>query len=574
MHATGAPFAAHWGPERPTPPPPAIVARVGVHPARERTARSRLLGALEQAYSVRFEPREGGDWDGLDGVVLIGGDVPELPPGLPALRALAGERALGSPRGLILSDRAELERPLRGARLSERWAGALDAAHVRDEDISLARIAGLPAWTASAGPVTRALVSAAPAELAEGEALRERLMPGRSLAALALIHFLSALLPGAPAPARQLRAAFVIDDPNLHWPTYGHVNYDELSRHARTHGYHVAVAMVPLDGWLAHSRAVTVFDRRAEQLSICVHGNDHRGPELGTVSSEAEGVELASQALARAQAFERRTGLTVDRVMVPPHERLSLAAARGLLATGFEAICASRPYPWIAEADSSYPLSAPAERGALAGWESREIVAGGLPLLLRAGFNAPREDLVLRAFLGQPLILYGHHDLLEHGLDVLSDAAAAIETLGEVRWSSLADIARAGVQTRHSQQTLEVALLARRARLSVPDDVRRVRLNAVALAGSSETRLRVVRNGRRPGTVSPAADPVVLEVGGGEMIETDVIEELAPADRRSTRPRIGPLLWRMASAGRDRTRAIRAPGVLRRPVGSRGQREI
>ena len=80
----------------------------------------------------------------------------------------------------------------------------------------------------------------------------------------------------------------------------------------------------------------------------------------------------------------------------------------------------------------------------MVGWGRREIVAGGLPSLPRTGFNAPREDLVLRAFLGQPLIVYAHHDLLEHGLEVLSEAAATVDALGDVRWSSLADIARDG----------------------------------------------------------------------------------------------------------------------------------
>ena len=73
-------------------------------------------------------------------------------------------------------------------------------------------------------------------------------------------------------------------------------------------------------------------------------------------------------------------------------------------------------------------------------------MAGGLPVLLRADFALhPREDLVLRAFLGQPLILYGHHELLREGPSALTEAAAAIDRLGDVRWSSLAEIAGASI---------------------------------------------------------------------------------------------------------------------------------
>ena len=259
-----------------------------------------------------------------------------------------------------------------------------------------------------------------------------------------MIHVLRALIPDYHKLGPPLRAAFVLDDPNLHWPNYGHLRYDELSRHALAHGYHLVVAMVPLDGWLAHPRVVRTFKAQPEQLSICVHGNDHLGPELGRVASESEGIALVGQALQRAAAFQRRTGIPVDRVMVPPHEHCSEPAARGLLACGYEAMCISRPYPWVAAPPERWLFAAPPERGALAGWTSREVVASGLPLLLRAGFNAPREDLVLRAFLGQPLILYGHHDLLANGLAVFADAAAAINALGDVCWSGLAGIARAG----------------------------------------------------------------------------------------------------------------------------------
>jgi len=36
-----------------------------------------------------------------------------------------------------------------------------------------------------------------------------------------------------------LRACFVIDDPNLHWPSYGHLDYRRMAEHARRGGYHV-----------------------------------------------------------------------------------------------------------------------------------------------------------------------------------------------------------------------------------------------------------------------------------------------------------------------------------------------
>jgi hypothetical protein len=305
-----------------------------------------------------------------------------------------------------------------------------------------------------------------PDELAKGEALRERLRPGHSRALLPLARFLAELtahLRPAPPP---LHAAFVIDDPNLRRPRYGHVDYAQLLAHARAHRYHVAIAMVPLDARRAHPRAVEIFRAGARHLSLCIHGNDHDGAELGRLHGDAQARAVVAQALARTAAFERRTGLGVDRVMVPPHERLSEPCARALRAFGFAAVCTTRPYPWVADTPEQHWLARPPEAGPLAAWGPVDRVAGGLPVLLRADFAHPREDLALRAFLGQPLILYGHHDLLADGPGALVEAAEQINRLGEVRWRSLGEIARALAPTQPVDPPALGAVPASRRRLA------------------------------------------------------------------------------------------------------------
>jgi hypothetical protein len=438
-------------------------ARIGLLPRGARTTRARLLDALERAYPVRFEEPAGRDGDldleDLDGLLVIGPQRPaELPAQLPSLQALGGERpCAGTPAAVALGEHSSLTRALRGTALTDGWVDPLPAHAHATAQAALATVGGAPAWVLAADDLQapRELVSAAPAELAPGESLRERLAPERCLALLALVHFVRRVA-GDLAPQAPLDAAFVLDDPNLHWPRYGHVRYAELARHACAHGYHMVIAMPPIDARVTHPRAVRIFREHPAELSLCIHGNDHLGPELGRIRSLPDGLALAGQALTRAAKLQRRTGLPLERVMVPPHEQLSEPAARALLAAGFDAVCVSRPYPWIApeRPGAAAALSAgPPARGALAGWDSHELVAGGLPVLLRTGFDAPREDLVLRAFLGQPLILYGHHDLLADGLDVLADATAAIDALGDVRWGSLAKIAhRAASRRAHADR--------------------------------------------------------------------------------------------------------------------------
>ncbi len=418
--------------------------RVGIVPACEHSARARLSAALEAAYPVRFEGREGDSLRGVDGVLVFGaGGAPSN--GIPSLTLHGEETSPRTSRSVALAVDAALARPLRGALLSDGHATALKS--MRANETVLATFDGAPAWVRGAPTRVRHHVACAPAELGPEEALRERLRPGRCLALLALVHFLGELTAHLRPPPPPLRAAFIIDDPNLRRPRYGHLDYAELLSHARVHGYHLAVAMVPLDARFAHPRAVRLFREGSAHLSLCVHGNDHDGAELGRPRSDAQATAVVAQALRRSASFERRTGVAVDRVMVPPHERLSEPVARALRACGFRAVTTTRPYPWVADTSDRSWLARPPAVGPLAAWGPVDVVARGLPVLLRADFREhPREDLALRAFLGQPLILYGHHDLLAGGPDALGEAAAEIDRLGDVEWSSLGNIARTHMQ--------------------------------------------------------------------------------------------------------------------------------
>ena len=372
-------------PARPAAPTGQI-ARVGVTPARAFRQRPRLLAALEAAYPVRFEAYDAADPADLDAVVLLGEgafqdeSTETTSKGLPLFHALGEERAMGGGDEPVVLVRApELAHPLRGACLSDAWSEPLPHGLRSPRQSVLATVAGSPAWVFDPGAhsgAPRQLVSVAPAELEPGESLRERLAPGRCLALLAFANFLSRLISPSPGKAPPLKAAFVLDDPNLHRPTYGHLRYADLALHAERHGYHMSIAMSPLDAWFAHRRAVQVFREHPAHLSLCIHGNDHLGPELGRIATDRQGYVLARQALARAASFERRTGIPYERVMVPPHEQLTEPAARGLRAGGFEAVCVSRAYPWIrpTRPGPAAALSAgPHERGALVDGRRRRL---------------------------------------------------------------------------------------------------------------------------------------------------------------------------------------------------------
>ncbi len=526
---------------------------IGVVPAHEHARHARLLAALEAAYPVVFRPSAG--VEELDGLLAIGseGEAAALaaPPDVPCLVAAGEDGPQSGARTLVLAADG-LSRPLRNARLSEcHVSGRVDAA--QRGDAVLGRIDGDPVWLRR-GSVT--CVAATPAELEPDEALRDRLAPGRCLALLAVAEFLSQVTLAERWTPPPLRAAFVLDDPNLHWTSYGHVRYRDLLAHATAHAYHVAVAMVPLDGWLVHPGAARLFRDGAAHLSLCVHGNDHAGPELGKDRSEAEALALADQALRRVTAFERRARVPVSRVMVPPHERLSEPMARALTACGYDALCTTRPYPWAAPSAGHPWLSRPDAAGPLTGWGPADVVAGGLPVMLRCGFTHPREELVLRAYLGQPLIVYGHHDDLCDGFGLLAEVAAAISQLGDVHWTSLGGIAQGGAETRREGAVMSVRPLARRVRIVVPDGVRELRVEPPEGLAAGRGGIEVRATG---GATSHAASGAPVPVIAGEVELTLAAPAVAaPPHAAASRLRVWPVARRLAGEGRDRLSAALA----------------
>jgi hypothetical protein len=507
---------------------------IGVTPPAELAARRRLLGALERAYAVHFTPLE----ETKSPAAVVGfGAAPPARAGIPTL-LLQEAGQPGTPSGVVEFTRDPLvPTSFRDRGLVEEGTGMVPFAP--EEWTVLARVGGDAVWAARPGESLEIRAAAAPPELAEGERLRDLLRPGRYFGLLPLVHFLQVVTEAVPS---QPRACFVIDDPNLHALSYGHVSYPALAEHAEAYGYHAAMAMIPLDSWFASGKAVSLFRERQAQLSLLVHGNDHVRGELARASSEAESTAVAAQALRRIESFERRCGVRVSRVMVPPHSACSVLGARGMLRAGFAALCTS-PTPRAPEADTT-----------LADWHPAEFVAGGLPNIARDHLRAPHDDLPFRAFLGQPLVLYLHHEDLRDGLEVLADAASAVKACGAARWSSVGDLAKTQLTMRVAGDTGFVRLFSREARLSVPEGVRKL---SVELPGhdhwqSELVELRATRD-EQP-LEAPFEDGcAVIDLPGARELRLTLrhVEVLQP-DAGSTRLKPWALVRRLLTEGRDR----------------------
>ena len=444
---------------------------------------STTFRAVEDALSVRFELRQAGDWNGLSGLIVIG-QPPASSSDFPALPRLHFELSHGPAlRGdVVFAESSLVPLPFRGRRLVENVAPLPVTTALSDE--ILASCGQSPVWIrrseAGAGCY---VTSALPERMKDGEALRDLFCAGRFFSVLPLLHFVHLLLRGAGWEQPALRASFMFDDPNLHWTSYGYLDFDRVARHATSHGYHVASAMVPRDMWYARRAATDLFRQNSRALSLLVHGNNHVRRELGRAMSAANAAALAQQAMRRTDAFEHRTGIAVARVMAAPHGTCSEEMLPALRAARFEAICIGGGQPWLYDG----------RPGAGRRWHPADVVQG-LPVMPRIHFDDPWEDIVFRAFLGQPLIVYGHHTDLACGLDLLEEWSARINKLGNVNWLALDRIARSNALTRREGTALHVRLYARRGDVVVPDGVDELVLElpgaeneAISVTGVAET---------------------------------------------------------------------------------------
>jgi hypothetical protein len=526
---------------------------IGVLPAAEAGRRARLFRALERVLPVRFEAHADGRLSGLDGIVVFDDgdrsteqlercDVPCL------IITGSGPRAGEAPAASVdLSRSGRIDPTLRSRGFGPTDVPVGASLETRSADDILASSSGKPIWvwrpTDGAGLYLSAV---APAELDDGQSIRDYLRPQRFMSLLPLVHLLREVTADREWTPPRLRASIIIDDPNLHWPSYGYVDFQELGREARMHGYHAAMAIIPLDLWYFDPRAVRIFREFPAELSLVVHGNDHVRSELAQPRPEHEALELLSLALRRVTSFERRAGLRVERVMVPPHGDCSDTMFAALAAKGFDAISWS-----------------PKPRSSISGWDVADFGPGGLPSLPRSLLE-DRDDLPFRAYLHQPLILEGHHTDLAEGLGLLHEAATDVNTLGSVTWTSPGEIARTNFALRRLDDRLHVRMFSRRVELAVPDGVERIVVDAPPYELQQDETVVVRRlGGEAPPTVAALAEELPVSTGTAEI---RLVRAHAPGE--PARPPVAspwPYFRRVLTEGRDR--ALPVTTALKHRVG-------
>jgi hypothetical protein len=375
----------------------------------------------------------------------------------------------GGPNDITVTftDNPDVPFPFRGRSLRSRVSAGVKILSLRNGERILAGSEHGAVWVMSKKGNTRHFRTGfVLPEIAPGAGLKDVLNGEHFLEMLPLLHWLHEICADAAYDGPPLRACFIFDDPNLHWPRYGFVDYEQIGRQAVKENYHVSFATIPLDAWFAHEATTQVFRNNVPYLSLAVHGNNHTKQELARNYTPSARVSLLQQAIRRIEHLEARTGLSVCRVMVPPHGACSEEMLAELPGCGFEAACISHGSMRAHNQGKAWTRNV--------GYFPSELVHG-CPVLPRWGLSGNvKNTILLAAFLGQPMVLRGHHQDLKDGIELLDNLAEFINQLGPVTWSRMTDLCRMNHQWRMEGSTCRVKPLGRRIVFRIPEPATRL----------------------------------------------------------------------------------------------------
>ena len=528
--------------------------RLGVFPRSAFQSESRLLASLAQLYPVEFSPEGETGFDQMDAAIFFSDEE--------ALASRAFERGVSSflfrsSRGKIglaantcvsFSGHTSLHPAFRNARIPLGSATKAAELNGAEGDSTLDSNNSLNLWVLRS--TSRAELHAVATEvpsLQSGRLLWQDLRPDGWFAAFPLLQFVRRVTTGVDwSPATQ-QACFIVDDPNLHSVRYGYIDFAGLAFHARGHNYHVAIATVPLDAWYAGRKAIDIFHRHNECLSLVIHGNDHLRNELGCDYSEGDAVRMLAQALRRTVQLEHRTGLRVERVIAPPHGGCSNSVLAQAARLPIEGVCTSAEPLARCQNWTSLPLNF----GLLPAW----FGLGACPVIRRWDLAYGLMPLRLAAFLSQPIIAYGHHQDCAQGFGPLAEIASVVNSWAQTNWTSLETILRGNYRTMRDNELMHVQMCSRSINVPIPENVSHL---AVHVPGEVESVHGLISVSSSHDQALEFTPGVPFRVTGpGELrLRIRSRDHIDPAAVGRPAYRLWPPVRRALSIGRDRLMPI------------------
>jgi hypothetical protein len=493
-----------------------------------------LFSALAQLHPVEFSNCATAQPDGLDAVIILDGDTAA---GLAVAAAVvpafvmmggSGTPTQASVRQVRFGASVNLDSCLRNQKMVLRQETSFSPLATQPGDEVLASVEDRPVWLARGACQ---LFGALPPRLQQDEFLFQHLNSRRFMELLPLVHFLRQLVKATDWAGPPPRACLVFDDPSFYWRSYGFVNFRRLGEHATRHNYFAAVATIPIDTWGVNRGVATTLRSFSPRLSILIHGNNHLNREM-LLRNREEGLATAAQALRRMERLARQHELQFARIMEAPHAVLSNNMLQQLREAGFDAaLCTTELF-----VRHNPDLGLPAGFGL-----DRSEMLGGLPTLPRIKLTPDwKNDVLLAAFLRQPIIIAGHHYDAAHGMKLMAEMAEAINQLDGVTWSDLPGILRTNYLQRTDGDVLIVKMYSKRITVTIPAGIRQLCVQRTWLAEGQTEKLIFSEGTGTKVERGAGSSTEWFTLTGSQTVEVGTQNEPAPSLVRISPPRLSP----------------------------------
>lgn len=244
----------------------------------------------------------------------------------------------------------------------------------------------------------------------------------------------------------EILACLIIDDPLLK-PSYGCINFTKLLEQMKNHVFFTEIAFIPWNYKRSDPKTVRLFADNPDHYAICVHGCNHTRNEFGQIDYDNLS-SLTSLALYKMELHKKITGLSYDPVFVFPQGYFSSVAMKVLKEQGFFAAFNS-----IIEAtDIKTPPSS------IEYLKPATTIYWDFPLFLRRHPNN-KEHFIQDIKNGRPLLIIEHHNSFRNGYKKITDLIDWINNLGNIKWTSLLNIAECYLESKFTGTKIITPLL-------------------------------------------------------------------------------------------------------------------
>src|SRR5262245_12165071 len=184
-----------------------------------------LLSTLERLLPLKFVPQR----DRASARITFGEPEPEPVEGVFSLALPQRRESVGEPRKVKIqfADDRHVPFPFRGRTLTVTVATEPKVLSLREGETVLAKTEQGIVWSVSTSGVVKQFRTAFELPGLPAGGLQDLLSGERFVELLPLLHLLQSVSAGHSHEPPPLRAQFMFDDPNLHWPSYGYVDFKE-----------------------------------------------------------------------------------------------------------------------------------------------------------------------------------------------------------------------------------------------------------------------------------------------------------------------------------------------------------